>query len=231
MEDAVDQGASQDIAQDAGGQAQDAGSAQPKVTVEELQRKLDEQVKLAREFQSRYDRAQADLERSTNLKDTLEKVAQLAATKEGKDSDPELDWAKLRAEVDEKPHRALQIARAWLEDAQERGKKDSESKLAEIEKRMAALNDRIIKSGSEFQENREMAEELMAAGVPLEKAVELAKKHRVPKPTRQTPPGAIETGGGGGDEPLNADEIARIESITGKLTDAEKAKLRKRSRK
>jgi len=208
---------------------QDGSQVDPAAQLAKLQEHVANLERATQTLQSERDQLRSQLGRTEKIESVLGDLAK------GKEKEPEqVDWEKLRADIDEHPGKALEIAANWAQQAEKRAT-DAASKeatalraeMAELRKAISGQSESALKQSEAYKANQAAVDDLVAGGMPIDKAIAFTEKH-VSKPTRETPPGGtggIGRGGAGADSG-KADEVTELFIKSHNMTEAEAKEFR-----
>ena len=193
---------------------QGLGTAEPNQTptLESLQAELAKQQEIARKLQSERDKVRAELERANKLETVLGEMAKSRTPQTPEPTQPtDQDWEELQKDIDEHPHKAVQITKAWMDQFDKETRKfvkglmdQQAEEIKKVRDQFSSIDERLVKATPDYLENRENVDRLTEMGVPLAKAIAYVKDTASnTKPTR-TPGsapigGKLGTGGQGGE--------------------------------
>ncbi len=172
----------------------------------------------------------------------LAKLADRADGNGNRDSKPAtqaVDWDALKREIDENPHRAIEITQQWLREVDEGNREVVNQVKSELAKEIESLRESILASSPEYQQHKELVEQIkQTTGCKTKQAVELAKTllaTRGPaQPEAPLPPGAIRNDAGGYGASSGEGDVTvggLLNQLVGDLTPAEIKELKRMRRK
>lgn len=174
----------------------------------------------------------ATLKEKSELKQVLDKVAEISASRsDNKSEDTAMEQynravAEIAEDFREDPEAGVrkltQLNNSWLAGMEDKLSKSAEAKFSALEQKLIGMQERLGDMNPDYLERKELVDSLVADGMPKAKAIEWAKKME-PKDSRVLPTsmnGTIKRGAEIKGAYLTKEDRARMKAEDG-LTDDE----------